>query len=64
VLVRRVLGKEEAFAECHLIFSTKELAKRLTESVFAECQYSRHSAKSKPLSSFTVALDIVSIAVT
>jgi hypothetical protein len=58
VLVSRALGKDGAFVECHLICSAKELVKGPTESFFAECQYSGHSAKSEPLSSVTLwALD-------
>jgi hypothetical protein len=49
VLVRRTLGKEGAFAECHLIRSTNDLVKGPTESMFVECQYSRHSAKGNSL---------------
>jgi hypothetical protein len=64
VLVRRALGIEGAFTECHLIRSIKELAKGPTGSFFAECQYSRHSAKSESLPSAREALDKVSVVVT
>jgi hypothetical protein len=41
-----------------------ELAKAPTGCFFVECQYSGHSTKSEPLSSVTVALGKVSVAVT
>jgi hypothetical protein len=47
VLVRRALGKDGSFAECHLILSVKEVAKGLTGCFFAECRYSKQSAKSE-----------------
>jgi hypothetical protein len=53
VPVRRALGHEGAFTECHLIRSAKELVKGPTWSIFAECQYSGHLAKANSLSSVT-----------
>jgi hypothetical protein len=49
VLVRRALGKEGVFVECHLIHLAKELVKGPTGSLFVECQYSRHSVKCESL---------------
>jgi hypothetical protein len=58
VLVRRTLGKEGAFA-------AKNLVKGPTESIFAECQYSGHSAKGNSLPTITRrALGTGSVAVT
>jgi hypothetical protein len=65
VLVRRTLDKEGAFAKCRLIRSAKDLVKGPTESIFAECQYSGHSAKGNSLPSVTQrALGTGSVAVT
>jgi hypothetical protein len=53
LLVSQALGKEGAFAECHLIRSAKELVKGPTRSLFGESQYSGHLAKSELLPSAT-----------